>query len=493
MYQSGAENRQALILKRFHMKGIKIAFGIIKVPAILILLLFSGIGSLSAQQNFYDTDQLPPSFHQQRRELLRKKLGPSTCAVIFANPTRNRSNDVDFQYSQDPDFYYLTGLLEPNSVLFIFSEPVSFNGAMIDELIYVQDRDLKKEVWNGRRLGVEGVKEKLQFKTVVSGKQWKDSPPPIESFTKVLVKYPTDIREKSGTSGSLNTMVYYLKETLQDAGKEFAAGSLMNALASLRQIKTPEEMVLMQKAVDITLQGLSEAIKACKPGMTEYQAQAIVEFYFKHKGSEYPGYGSISGSGINSCVLHYVTNRKVLESNDMLLMDMGAEYHGYTADVTRTIPVDGTFSEEQKAIYNLVLEAQLAGIEKAVKGNKFNDPNQTAKDIIAKGLVKLGIISKPEQSGVYFNHGTSHYLGLEVHDPGLYGPLEPGMVITVEPGIYIPEGSACDKKWWNIGVRIEDDVLITDNQPFVMSDALPKTIEALEELMQQPTLFDQIK
>jgi Xaa-Pro aminopeptidase len=212
-----------------------------------------------------------------------------------------------------------------------------------------------------------------------------------------------------------------------------------------------------------------------------------------HKGAEYPGYPSISGGGENSCVLHYETNRKQLTGDNLLLMDMGAEYHGYTADVTRTIPVDGSFSPEEKLIYELVLKAQLTGISLALAGNDFHDPHHAATEVIAKGLVELGLISDPSEVRGYFAHGTSHYLGLEVHDPGNYGKLKPGMVITVEPGIYIPAGSDCDKKWWNIGVRIEDDVLITDNEPFVMSGKLVKTVVDIEKLMQEESFFNTVK
>ena len=219
--------------------------------------------------------------------------------------------------------------------------------------------------------------------------------------------------------------------------------------------------------------------------MTEYQTEAIVEYVFKHHGAEYPGFPSIQGSGENSCILHYTSNRKPLYSNNLLVSDIGAEYHGYTADVTRTLPVDGKFSPEEKAIYNIVLEAQQAGIDACKKGNKFWDPHKAAQAVIAKRLLELGIIKHSYEVNKYFIHGTSHYLGLDVHDAGLYNSLQPGNVITVEPGIYIPAGSDCDPKWWNIGVRIEDDILITEDQPEVLSSKAPRKVEEIENLMQQ--------
>jgi len=460
---------------------------------VFLVLFFFACFQSGAQQSFYDTDVLPPSFHQGRRDALRALLPPNSCAVIFANPIRNRSNDNDFQYSQDPDFYYLTGLNEPNAVIFIFSTPVKITGMETKELVLVQDRNIAGEKWSGKRLGIEGVVAKLGLKTVFLNTELKAVMPDLSGFDKVFAKIPTDIAPSDKNNGSLNSMVFIFKDKLLAAGKSYEAGPLIKSLASLREIKSKEEIVLMQKAVDITVAGHEGAIKATKPGMTEYQVQAIAEFYFKYNGSEYPGYGSISASGENSCMVHYETNRRTLTGSDMLLMDMGAEYHGYTADVSRTIPVDGTFSAEQKIIYELVLNAQIQAIELVRAGIGFQDPHRVATQVIAQGLIDLGIIKDKTEVGKYFMHHTSHYLGLAVHDAGNYGILRKGMVITVEPGIYIPEGSDCDKKWWNIGVRIEDDVLVTEDEPFVMSGKLAKTVADIEKLMKDPGFFDTFK
>ena len=262
-------------------------------------------------------------------------------------------------------------------------------------------------------------------------------------------------------------------------------------MGRLREIKSEEELFLMRKAISITCEAQIELIKALEPKMTEFQSEAIIEYVFKTNGAEYPGFPSILGSGENSCVLHYNTNRKTMTGDNLLVSDVGAEYHGYTADVTRTIPVDGHFSKEQKIIYDIVLKAQLAGIKKCKAGNSFWDPNVAATSVVSQELQKLGIIRSPIGVRKYFMHGTSHYLGLDVHDVGTYLPLKANSVITVEPGIYIPEGSPCDKKWWNIGVRIEDDVLITKDEPEVLSDCIPKTTEAIEKLMQETSIFNQ--
>jgi Xaa-Pro aminopeptidase len=197
------------------------------------------------------------------------------------------------------------------------------------------------------------------------------------------------------------------------------------------------------------------------------------------------GYPSICGAGNNACVLHYTSNRKISDSTELILVDMGAEYHGYTADITRTIPVNGRFSPEQAVLYNIVLEAQNAGIAACTPGADFRASHRAAEKVIARKLKELGIIQQEKDVDTYFMHGTSHYLGLDVHDAGTYGALKEGVVLTVEPGIYIPEGAACDKKWWGIGIRIEDDILVTSSRPMVMTRALPRTIAELESLMQQ--------
>ena len=261
-------------------------------------------------------------------------------------------------------------------------------------------------------------------------------------------------------------------------------------MSELREYKKEEELALMKRAIEITCTAQKELMRALKPGMKEYQSEAIIEFIFKKNGAEYPGFPSILGSGENACVLHYVSNRKLMTGNNLLVSDVGAEYHGYTADVTRTLPVDGKYSEEEKIIYNIVLEAQQAGIDVCLKGNSFWAPNVAATTVLSQKLQGLGIIKSPVELRKYFMHGTSHYLGLDVHDVGRYGDLEPNQVITVEPGIYIKAGSPCDEKWWNIGVRIEDDILITDKEPIVLSDCVPRTIAEIEALMEEESYLD---
>ncbi|HEX5002053.1 MAG TPA: aminopeptidase P family protein [Bacteroidia bacterium] len=473
----------------------RIIAALIKRPIIrvfLVVWLFQVTAALS-QTSPYDADHLSAAFHASKREALRNAMPPGTCALLFSNPIRNRTNDVDYQYVQDPDFYYLTGLTEPASALFLFSEPVSWDGIMVNELLFIRDHDALEEMIEGKRAGKAYVRDSLGLLNIAFNHELDRYFPDLSRMQQVWVKWPADIDPQSSQKNSLNWMVSYARKQFDAAGITPKSAQLLKALAALRQIKSQEELVLMKKSIGISVEALTKTISSIEPGKTEYQAQAVAEFYFKYLGAEYPGYGSIAGSGPNSCVLHYTANRKTLRSGDLLVMDMGAEYHGYTADITRTVPVNGRFTPEQKIIYELVLAAQQAAIKLVVAGKGFNDPHYEAYKIISTGLVRLGIIKSTDEAKAYFPHGTSHYLGLEVHDAGNYGPLQPGMIITVEPGIYIPEGSPCDPKWWNCGVRIEDDVLVTDNEPVVLSAGLLVTVEAIEELMSKPALPEEVK
>ena len=400
----------------------------------------------------YDTDLLPTSFFQNNRNELRKLMPPNSVAILFANPIQNRSNDVDFQYHQDPNFYYLTGLRESNAMVIIFKDVQEYgSGLKTDEILFLQNRSKSDETWTGKRLGAERATAYLGIKTAMNIIDFTKFNLEFPTFDKILVReIPTDIKNKFEKEGLYNLIQsFYLKT---EKCKSTIDKNLINNqfLPKLRQTKQFEELVLLKKAIDITCDAQIELMKSLTPQLKEYQTQAVVEYVFKSKGAEYPGFPTIMGSGENSCVLHYTSNRKPLEKNDLLVSDIGAEYHGYTADVTRTLPVNGKFSEEQKIIYNIVLEAQKAGIQQCKKGNKFWEPHDAATNVIASQLIKLGIIDKAYRVKEYFMHGTSHYLGLDVHDAGLFGSLELGNVITVEPGIYIPEGSNCDPKWWNI-------------------------------------------
>ena len=300
-----------------------------------------------------DTDRLTPSFHEGRRNALRELMPAKSAAIVFANPVRNRSNDVDYQYSQDPNYYYLTGYLEPNSMLVIYKEDQTIGERKTNEVIFIQERNPDVETWNGKRLGVDGVKSKLGFKVVYNNSEFRYFDLPLKLLEKIFVIYPDQPNNDKSEKCDLSRLVKQLEEKIASVEKIKDTDNLRMLMARLREEKQPAEMILLQKAIDITCQGFAEMIRAIRPGMTEYQAQAINEYYFKKEGSEYQGYPSICGSGNNSCVLHYDFNRKTLGGDDIILVDMGAEYHGYTADITRTVPVDGQFSEEEKAIYQI--------------------------------------------------------------------------------------------------------------------------------------------
>ncbi len=522
--------------------------------------------TLSYAQKGLPEDYLSAQFHKERREALRNKMPANSVALFFANPERNRSNDVDYVYHQDPNFYYLTGYKEPNAVLVIFSEKQEvYEGGMTNEILYVQEKNPQAEQWTGIRLGTEGAKEQLGFDMAFNGKDFKDSGIDYAKFDKVLFKnFENDYRDSKRNDADLYSLIEAFKEQInyevfatdnsdkkrvyelikttdvenntivvqriehsvanypelkndkviaeyidakddklrmdlkQEVIKIEAEApknnldtkTLSTLMAGLRQVKTPEEMVLLTKAVRISAMGQREVMKAMHPGMSESEVQGVHEFVYKKYGSEYEGYPSIVGAGSNGCVLHYIENTKMKLENDLVLMDLGAEYHGYSADVTRTIPANGKFSLEQKKIYDLVYEAQEAGIKASVIGNNLRSPDEEARKVINAGLIKLGIAKNDADARQYFPHGTSHHIGLDVHDPSLRGPFEANMVITVEPGIYIPEGSDCDKKWWGIAVRIEDDILITENGPVNLSDEAPRKSSEIEALMKEKSALD---
>jgi len=534
----------------------------------LISILFFGLFFIVVgfgQEALTPTDFLSKDFHKSRREALRNKMPKNSVAIFFANPVRNRANDVEYVYHQDPNFYYLTGYREPHAVLLIFSEYQQVNGNNYNETIYVQERNEEAELWTGKRLGVKGTKENLGFDNVYNGSDFDNIEINFKTFDKVLIfdfkddyrnsktkntdlfdlvsqfktkasfdrsllpnlekdrAYQlikaTEIENSANVAQNLGMYLDYYPELKEDElingyknaqtdelRKEFKQkislklaakpktnidiSALESLMSSLREIKLPQELKLLKKAIEISAVGQIEIMKAMHPNMSEAEIQGVHEFVYKKYGAEYEGYPSIVGGGHNGCILHYVENNKTKVGNDLVLMDLGAEYRGYTADVTRTIPANGKFSLEQKAIYDIVYEAQDAGIAELKVGNNFRVSHQVTQKIINKGLLKLGIIKSLTEKHNYYPHGSSHHIGLDVHDPGLYGAFEANMVITVEPGIYIPENSNCDKKWWGIAIRIEDDILVTDKGPVNLSALAPRKADEIEKMMQQESVLN---
>ena len=532
-----------------------------KIYKILFVAFLATSFSLFSQ---IPTDFLSKDFHKGRRDALRAKMPVNSVAVLFANPVRNRANDVDYVFHQDPNFYYLTGYREPNGVLVLFSNnQTDENGVSYNEMLYVQERDARAEQWNGKRLGIEGAIEELGFQMAKNANDFIQTNINFKSFDRIFIeKFNDDYRDSAKNTAEVYDLVSSFKENtaynpnnflspmkkqiyelvkstpiensanvaqiigralaydpslkrdadlmkfkdatdnrlkkeLQqkialklDAKTTIDIHFLSNNLATLREIKTSEELVLLTKAVRISAIGQVEVMKAMKPHMSETELQGIHEFVYKKYGAEYEGYPSIVGAGNNGCILHYIENSKTKLGNELVLMDLGAEYRGFTADVTRTIPANGVFSKEQKAIYQIVYDAQEAGIAAYVIGESMATPNLLSKKIVNQGLFQLGIINSLDEKHPYYPHGTSHHIGLDVHDPGNYGNFEENMVVTMEPGIYIPDGSNCDERWWGIGIRIEDDILITKTGPVNLSAEAPRTIEEIEKMMAKKSILD---
>ncbi len=340
------------------------------------------------------------------------------------------------------------------------------------------------------------MKEQLGIDAVFTGDQFKDYPLDLKKFTKIIVDaLPEDVKRGRGDGDLYNLLQQFkTKAALTDEKDErFDTKAFQQITARLREIKTPGEMYLLRKAVEISCMAHNEAMKALRPDLSELEIQGLQEYVHKRYGSEEVGYGSIVGAGENGCILHYMVNSKTRVGNGLLLMDVGASYHGYSADVTRTIPASGKFSPEERTIYQLVYDAQVAAFKTLKDGSAWADASKAANEVIAGGLLKLGIIRDKKDVRKYYPHGLGHHIGLDVHDKSEYGPLKKDMVITIEPGIYIMPNSDCDKKWWGIGVRIEDDAIITQDGYELLSAFAPRSAEAVEKMMAEKTVMDNYK
>jgi Xaa-Pro aminopeptidase len=518
-----------------------------------IPLCLDGICQSTDQSDNLPQDYLSPEFHAGRRQALRELMPANSVMVIFAYPEEVFSNDVNYPYHQNPDLYYFSGYNEPNAVLLIFREMQDSGDSSYNELFFVQKRNPRRESVTGKRLGVEGVKAQLGFKRVYTNDEFSKFPIDFKKFTLLYDSWPDasgapingslpflmnnfmeragikprdkvlaqDLDEiyKYGSPENIDLiMTYLIKANLDNKGymndpliRELYAhpdsatlidvknkyrvnqnGILQfnQCTNALRGIKTPEELVLLKKSVEISSIAHKEAMRAVKPTMSERELEGIMLYVHKKYGSETEGYPPIVGAGANSCILHYEENNVMQVKNQLVLMDVGSMYHGYSADITRTFPANGKFTEEQKVIYNLVYDAQEAAFKLCRPGISFDSLEKKTAEVLAAGLIRLGIIKEPKEVKTYYPHGMSHHLGLDTHDNGVTTILQENMVITVEPGIYIVEGSACDKKWWNIGVRIEDDVLITKNGAIVWSQDAPRRWDEVEKTIAEKSVFD---
>ena len=463
---------------------------------LFLLLILLSINYSYTQEYF---DDLGPEFHKKKRQEFRSLMPTNSVAFIFTSPIMKRSNDTDYMYHQDPNFYYLTGWREPHGVLVIFKDDQFDSDGSYNEIMYVRERNEYREMWDGRRLGIEGAK-KMLFDRVKLRSEFIENTIPTDNFTNILnTNIRDDVRDFKDDIYDLFDIqtkfqdIVSKKESdmLGDLNKQFFSSSINQIMSKLRQTKDPLEIELLTKAIRISALAQIEVMKAIHNDMTEREVQGIHEFIYRKYGAAHEGYNSIVGAGGNACVLHYETNEDMDIKDKLILMDVGAEYRGYTADVTRTIPVNGKFNNEQKIIYDLVYKSQEEAIKEAIIGNSFNDIYLKSYDIIAKGLIDLGIINDYREARKYYPHGVSHHIGLDVHDPGSRDLME-NMVITVEPGIYIPENSNTDPKWWNIGVRIEDDILITSSGPVNLSIDAPRRSDEIEVIMAQDSPINQL-
>lgn len=425
----------------------------------------------------------------RRRKTLMRMVGQQGIAILPAAPVRKRSRDVEYRYRQDSDFYYLTGFAEPDSVALV--APGRASGEYI---IFCRERDRQKERWDGSRAGPDGAVESFGA----------DDAFPIDDIDDILPGVLETRNRVYYTMGAYSDFDHRITEWVKSLKNRESSGihtphefvALDHILHDMRLYKSRAEVSAMKRAARIAALAHTRAMKFCRPGRREYEVEAEFLHEFRRNGTE-PSYLPIVGGGENGCILHYTENRDVLEDGDLLLIDAGCEYDGYASDITRTFPVNGTFSPAQRAIYDLVLQAQKAAIDQIRPGKHCKEAHVAAVRTITRGLVKLGLLKgkvpsliKSEAYKRFFMHGTGHWLGLDVHDVGDYKVgdewrmLEPGMVMTVEPGVYIPSGSkGIAKKWWGIGIRIEDDVLVTKDGHLILSDGVPKEAEEIEQLM----------
>jgi len=428
-------------------------------------------------------------FARRRQQFLRM-VGEGNIAVIASASIMQRNSDVEFHFRQNSDFFYLSGFDEPESVIVFV--PGREQGEYV---LFCREYDEKTALWVGASAGLEGAVRDYAV----------DDAFPIDDIDDILPGLLENKNRLYFPMGAQPDFDQQLMDWSQQVRGRSRAGvsapaefiSSDHILHEMRLIKSAQEIKWMKKAAKISVKAHIKAMQSCRPGMYEYQVEANLKHCFMSHGAQQEAYPAIVGGGHNGCVLHYIDNNAVLNDGDLLLIDAGCEWKKYASDITRTFPVNGVFNEEQKALYQLVLDAQYAAIEQVKPGNHWNDPHDAAVEVLTKGLVRLGLLQgslstliKNEAYKPYYMHRTGHWLGMDVHDVGDYKLddqwrlLEPGMVLTVEPGLYIhPNANEVDKKWRGIGIRIEDDVLVTKKGHEVLTGSVPKEIKDIESLM----------
>jgi Xaa-Pro aminopeptidase len=451
-----------------------------RFTATFIVLIISAL-VVAQDYPVFEPDKLRPEEFRERRERVKRELGAGAVGIVLTNPIRNRNNDVDFFFRGDSNFLYLTGFEEDSAALVLIPDGFELNGKKVTEILFCNVPTQQSITWLGYRMGPENAVKLLGFETALSNREFEATLSRIPA-QRISVSIPPN--PEPGLIGRMNLQILSYRE-----GKE-AGPNLRQIIQRHRQVKSQWEIELLKKAAEISALAHVEAMRAVRPGMYEYEIDALYRYVFRREGCADIGYEPIVGSGPNATILHYNANRRKMEDGDLLLVDAAGEYMGYSADVTRTFPVNGKFSPEQRAIYEIVLRATDEGIAMCRSGMTTAQIGNRISQILADRLIELGIIQSRNQVGRYYMHGFGHGIGLDVHDP-MPATLVPGVVLTIEPGIYIKEGSPCDPKWWNIGIRIEDEILVTDGEPVNLSAGAPRTIADIEKLMQETGIGNQ--
>ena len=427
--------------------------------------------------------------YAKRRRQLMRMAGEDSIVILQAAPSRIRNNDVHYPYRQDSDFLYLTGFREHDAMLVLI--PDDDGGKSI---FFCRSRDPEREMWDGRMVGLEGAVSVYGMDEAYDFKE-------IDIRLREMLQDRDRIFYDLGRDPLFDQrLIGWLNEFRGKARKTFHAPEEIHALDhmlhDMRVYKSREELSVMRRAAKITIEAHREAMTICQPGMNEADIHASLLATFTRNQCE-ASYLPIVGGGVNACVLHYIENKDELRNGDLLLIDAGAEYDGYASDITRTFPINGKFSSEQTDLYNLVLAAQAAAIEQARAGNQWQDVHDAAVRVATEGMIELGILKNGLEEELesktykkFYIHNTGHWLGLDVHDVGEYTidghsrELEPGMVLTIEPGIYIPpEEESVEGCWRGTGIRVEDNVAITKDDPRILTDGLARTVDEIETLM----------
>jgi len=404
--------------------------------------------------------------HQKRRQELLSRLSDNAVVIVSSNSEQKRNSDVNYPFRPDSSFWYLTGFTEPDAIA-VFSKT--------NYSIFLRPKDKTKEIWNGKRLGVKSATQALLAENAYS----------IDDFLKTIHKLIDKNNLVYFDDFSTNKLNENITSILANVAK-----SLNPVISEMRLIKDSNEIQNMQTAANLAAKAHMTAMTIVSPGLYEYHVAAEIDAEFRTGNADH-AYPAIVASGKNSCILHYTENNKILSDGDLLLIDAGCESLGYASDITRTFPINGHFSKAQKQIYQIVLSAQKSAISSIKPGEKVNTPHEIACDIISRELIKLGIMKERNNLSEFYMHKTGHWLGLDVHDVGEYEidndfrDFEEGMVTTVEPGIYIRKNDKINSKYWNIGIRIEDDVLVTKDGNHVLSKSAVKEVKDIEYLMSQ--------